>query len=268
VAEMTEQMHGNIVLLHEEDGADLEVDEAAVDLDFAPLFGRIGRIYIPFGVFSSHFINSPLTQELGETRETAALIGYGQKHFSLAGYIFNGDSEKVGEEDQIRDWGLSFVLTLEKGVEFGCSYLSDLADSDAELVTEYQSRVAGWSAYFVLERGALGLNGEVLGAAKSFSVTDLDENGDGKGDQLLTWNIEASWALDRVELAPRIEGSDEFAGQPQLQYGLGASWSPWEHSTLSMEYLHGEFKSGFDRDENGNLLDQRDLITAQWAFEF
>ncbi|HEY7745951.1 MAG TPA: LbtU family siderophore porin, partial [Desulfuromonadales bacterium] len=79
---LTEEVRGNISLLFEEgafgdEDTDLEVDEAAIDINYAPLFGRFGRLYVPFGVFHSHFISDPLTLELGETRETAALVGYG-----------------------------------------------------------------------------------------------------------------------------------------------------------------------------------------------
>jgi len=268
VTELTEQIHGNIVLLHEEDGATLEVDEAAIDMNFAPLFGRIGRIYVPFGVFSSHFVSDPLTLELGETSETAALVGYGHKWFSASLYVFNGDAGKLGEEDQLRDWGTSLVLTPLDGLELGGSYLSDLADSNAELVEDYQRRTGGWSAFFSYSRGAFGIFAEVLGATGAFAAADLDEDGDGFGDQPVTWNIELSWAFDLAELAARYEGSEEFAGQPARQYGIAASWSPWDHNTLSLEYLRGEYGSGFNRIDDGNLLDKRNLVTAQWAVEF
>jgi len=268
VAEVTEKIHGNIVLLHEEGGADLEVDEAAVDLDFVPLFSRIGRIYVPFGVYSSHFVSDPLTLELGETRETAVLIGYGHEFYSVSLFIFNGESDKAGEDNQIDDWGWSIVLTPVEGVELGGSYLSDLADSDAELAADYQRRVAGWSTFVTYQHGPFGVVCEMLGATGSFAAADLDENSDGAGDQPLTWNVELSWALDLVELAARYEGSREFPGHPERQYGVTASWSPWEHNTLSLEYLRGEFGSGFSRDGDGNILDTRDLVTAQWAVVF
>ena len=267
-AELTEQIRSHIVLLHEEGGPDLEVDEASIDLDLTPVSGRIGRIYLPFGVYSSHFITSPLTQELGEIRESAVLLGYGNDLWSVSGFFFNGAAEKIGVEDQLRDWGGSFVMMPTAGLEVGGSYLSDLADSDAELLMEYRRRVAGWSAFASYEFGAFGVNAEVLGAVESFATADLDENGDGAGDRPLAWNVELFWALDSVELAARCEGSKDFAGQPRQQYGLVISWSPWENAALSVEYLHGSFKSGFDRDEDGNNLDQRNLVTAQWALAF
>jgi len=267
---LTEEVRGNISFLYEEDATDLEVDEAAIDFDYAPIFARVGRLYVPFGVFHSHFISDPLTLELGETRETALLIGYGHELFSLSAFAFNGDAEKAGEEDHIRDWGASLVLTPAEGVELGGSYLSDLADSDAELLgDEYQRRVAGWSAFATAERGPFGASAEILGAVKSFAAADLDADDDGRGDKPLAWNLEVSWApQENVELAARYEGSDEFAGQPERQYGIDVSWSPWEYTTLSLEYLRGEFDHGFGVDDDGNLLDRRDLVTAQLAVEF
>jgi len=265
----TEEVRSNIILLYEEGSDGIEVDEAAIDIDYAPLFGRIGRIYIPFGVFNSHFINSPMTQELGETRETAMLIGYGHELFSVSAYLFNGDAQKVGEESQLRDFGASLVLTPTEGLALGCSYLSDLADSDAELLSEYQNRVAGWSAFATYSRDAFGVSIEVLGATKVFSDADLDADGNGQGDQPLVWNLELSWApQENLELAVRFEGSEEFAGFPERQYGIGLSWGYWESTTLSLEYLRGEYDSNFGRNEDDNLMETRDLVSALLAFEF
>jgi len=270
---LTEEVRGNISFLFEEgafgdEDTDLEVDEAAIDVNYAPFFARVGRLYVPFGVFHSHFISDPLTLELGESRETALLLGYGRELFSLSAFVFNGDAEKTGEEDHIRDWGASLVLTPMEGVELGGSYLSDIADTDAELVTEYRRRVGGWSAFATVERGPFGASAEVLGAVKSLAADDLDEEdggiGDGHGDKPLAWNLEISWApVEQVELAVRYEGSDEFAGQPEHQYGADVSWSPWKQTTLSLEYLRGEFDEAF-----GDGVDRRDLVTAQLAFEF
>jgi hypothetical protein len=271
---LTEKVRGNINLLFEEgafgdEDTDLEVDEAAIDINYAPLFGRFGRLYVPFGVYHSHFISDPLTLALGETRETALLLGYGHDLFSLSAFVFNGDAGRIGQEDHIRDWGASLVLTPAEGMELGGSYLTDLADSDAGLISEYRRRVGGWSSFATVERGPFGASAEILGAVKSFAAADLDADGNGKGDKPLAWNLEVSWApVEQVELAARYEGSDEFAGQPERQYGLTVSWSPRAYTTLSLEYLRGEFDHDFSADEDGNVLDRRDLVAAQLAFEF
>lgn len=71
---VNEQVGGNIILLYEE-GGELEIDEAAIRLEQGRGSLRAGRLYLPFGAFNSHFISDPLTLELGETRQTALVLG-------------------------------------------------------------------------------------------------------------------------------------------------------------------------------------------------
>lgn len=267
-AKVNETVSGNISVLFEEDASalDVDVDEATIDLAQGPWSARIGRQYLPFGVYNSHFISDPLTLALGETRETALLAGYSREHFSLSAFVFNGDVDKIGADDRLSDWGASLVVTPRDGIELGGSFLSDLADSDAELLSSYGSRVGGWSAFAALKQGPFWASAEILGALKDFAAADLNANNDARP---LAWNLEVAWALlEQVELAARYEGSSEFAGQPERQYGVGASWSPAENVTLALEYLRGTFDQGFGVDADGNILDKRDLVTAQLAIAF
>ena len=268
-AKINETVSGNISVLFEEDSSALDVDEATVDLAQGSWSARVGRQYLPFGVYNSHFISDPLTLALGETRETALRAGYSREHLALSAFVFNGDVDKSGAEDHLGDWGASLVLTPSEGIEVGGSFLSDLADSDAGLLSAYESRVGGWSAFAIMEAGPFSLCTEALGALKDFAAADLDADGDADGDRPLAWNLEVSWApLEQVELAVRYEGSSEFAGQPERQYGVGASWSPAENVTLALEYLRGTFDQGFGVDADGNILDKRDLVSAQLAVAF
>lgn len=262
-AKINETVSSNITVLFEEDATTLDVDEATIDLAQGQWSARIGRQYLPFGVYNSHFINDPLTLALGETRETALLAGYSRESLSLSAFVFNGDVDKNGAEDHLGDWGASLILTPTEGIELGGSFMSDLADSDAELLSTYENRVGGWSAFAVMEQGPFGLSAEVLGALKDFAAADLD------GARPLAWNLEVSWApLEQVELAARYEGSSEFAGQPKRQYGVGASWSPAENVSLALEYLRGTFDQDFSVDAEGNVLDKSELVSAQLAIAF
>lgn len=273
-AQIADGISADIILLYEEDATDLEVDEAAINLEKDQFFGRIGQQYLPFGAFHSHFISDPLTLELGETRETALLAGFGKAPFELSAFLFNGDAEKTGEsEDHIRDWGLSLVVAPAEGLELGASYLSDLADTDAELLFDeianpdnfFVDRVAGYSAYLTYEIGHFGIAGELLAAAEQFAAADLDIDADGEGDKPLAWNAEIFAALaDEVELALRYEGSAELADQPESQYGACVSWGVRENVSLSLEYLHGEFDADFATESQ----EERELVTAQLAMEF
>ncbi|HKL49480.1 MAG TPA: LbtU family siderophore porin [Desulfuromonadales bacterium] len=263
--ELAEGITGDLILLYEEDATDLEVDEAAINFNNEVWFGRLGQQYVPFGVFHSHFISDPLILELGETRETALLAGYGNDIVSISAYMFNGDAEKeTDREDHIRDWGLSLRSTPIEDLTVGASYISDLADSDAEIVGDtFEERVGGWSAFFTIEPGSFHVTGEVLGADSKFSAADLDADGDGQGDRPLTWNLELAWyPSDVLELSVRYEGSDEFGGHPETQYGICTSWGVRENVSLSLEYLRGEF------DSFGDGADTRNMVTAQLGLEF
>lgn len=263
-AKANDNLGATLALLYEEaDDARIEVDEATIDLAQGPWQARVGRQYLPFGVFRSHFISDPLTLELGETRETALRGGFHHDHFALEAFVFNGDAEQDGRDSHLRDFGASLSLTPFEGLELATSYLSDLADSDSELVgNSYSRRVGAWSAAAVATLGPVEFSGEYLGALKSFA--DLDADGDGSGDRPQAWNLEAAWYfLENLELAARLEGSEEFAGQPQRQYGLGSSWGFHQQATLAVEYLHGRFDEAF-----GDGAKSRDLATIQLALAF
>lgn len=263
--EVAKGITGDLILLYEEDATDLELDEAAINFSNEVWFGRLGQQYVPFGVFHSHFISDPLTLELGETRETALLGGYENDFVRISAYLFNGGTEKeTDREDHIRDWGVSLSSNPSEILTVGASYISDLADSDAEIVGDtYGKRVGGWSAFFTVEPDSFHLAVEVLGAERTFSAADLDADGDGEGDRPLTWNLELAWyPSDVLELAARYEGSEEFDGHPETQYGLCGSWGIRENVSLSLEYLRGEFDSFGDGAEN------RNMVTAQLALEF
>jgi hypothetical protein len=271
--EVNEYFGGDLIVLFEEEaeGADrIEVDEATINLASGAWSGRIGRQYLPFGHFHSHFINDPLTLELGETRATALLAGYDGSNWRLSAFAFDGKADRKTGEGQLDDFGLSLRLTPHKSLEVGVSYLSDLADSGAELADTYQRRVGGWSAYAEGPIGPLKLSGEILGAARHFAKADLDADGNGKGDRPLAWNLEAASDLsETVEIALRIEGSRDLAEQPELQYGASISWSPYPHVSLSLEYLRGEYDRCFAAvDDTGSPIASRNLLSSRLAIEF
>ena len=259
-ARMNEEVGVNLTLLYEEDG-ELEVDEAFMRLDQGRWNLSAGRLYLPFGAFHSHFISDPLPLILGETRQTAIMIGYNQGLFDLTVFAFNGNEDKAGSEDHVNDGGLSLAVTPYDGLEFGASALSDLAESGAELLggNGYSRHVAGWSAYVHLQKGRLGLEAEYLAAARAFAVSDLTDN----ANRPQTWNLEAAWALTpAVELAARYGGSRELAEAPRHQYGVDLSWSPLAATTISLEYLHGEFASSLAS------ISRSDQSTMQVALAF
>jgi len=265
-AELTEAVSGHVLLLWEEDDTEpIDLDEGYITLgetEAVPLFLKAGKMYVPFGSFHSHFISDPLTLELGETRESAVLVGYGNEWATLSVGAFNGDIEGDSEENHADDLVASLSVTPSDGVEFGVSWISDLGDSDVlqeglleNVQTNGYSDVAALGAYLHVEVAKVVLDIEYIGAIEDFSPGQLGA----AAAKPSTWNVElAVTPFDALELAAKSEGSDDFPDQPELQYGLAASYGLTENMTLAAEYLRGEF------DE----MPDRDMLTAQMAMEF
>ncbi|KQC16116.1 MAG: hypothetical protein APR56_09805, partial [Methanosaeta sp. SDB] len=262
-------VHGRALLLWEEDSTEpIDLDEGIITLgaeeDF-PYFLSAGKLYVPFGVFESRFISDPLTLELGETRETAVLLGMEDDLFAISVGAFKGDIQKVDQGSRINTLVASLDLTPVDGLTTGVSYLTDIADSDglADLIPEgeIEKYVGGLSAYFIFELDSLTLSAEYLGALKKFKDIPVpeEEESELEGKQPQAWNIELAWEfVENWEVALRYEGSDDFPGFPENQGGICFSWGIFSNTTLAAEYLYGEFKND----------DKRNLATAQLAFEF
>jgi hypothetical protein len=267
-ARVNDEVGGHVVLLYEEGGEDdtLKVDEAVITLH-APqhhlgqdLSLDLGKMYVPFGKFNSAMISDPLTLDLGETQNSAAVFGLGGDLWSLRVGLFNGETEK--ENDTIDSFVASLEITPAKGVSFGTSYLSDLAESGAGLVADsalYDSPVAGASAYLSLAFGTVGLEAEVVTALDDFdaALIELPET-DLTGKRPLAWQTQLSWRPAEVlQLAARVEGAKDYQDEV-TRYGATVSYGLTKGAVIAMEYLYSDFAD--------DLKNQS--VTAQLAMEF
>ncbi len=269
--DFVKHVSGHVLLLWEEDDTEpLDVDEAYIRLDgedVVPLYLQAGKMYVPFGNFESFFISDPLTLELGETRESAVVIGYANELLELSLGVFNGDTDEAGKDNHIDSFVAGAVFTLPEeavpglALASGVSWISNIADSDLlgdELDgAALDDKVGGIAAFVTAtlnERWTL--IAEYLGALDEFKAGELaDENLEPK-----TWNFELGYAVtDALTVAAKYEGGDDLGELlPDEQYGVMASYGLFENTTLALEYLHGEFEN----------RDKQDVITAQLAFEF
>ncbi len=270
---------GQVLLLWEEDETEpLDVDEAFILLDgedVLPLYLQAGKIYVPFGNFETHFISDPNTLELGETRESAAVVGYTNDLFNLSFGVFNGDIDEEGKDDHIDSFVASGVFTLPEesvpglALATGLSWISNIADSDlltdtiedaaedAAVDAFIDNKVDGLAAFLIAtlnERWTL--IAEYVGALDEFDDADPGLG----GLEPKTWNFELGCAVtEALTVAAKYEGGNNLGDLlPDEQYGIVASYGLFKYTTLSLEYLHGEFEND----------DERDLATAQLAFEF
>lgn len=276
-AVVADRVKGHILFYYEDD-EDVVVDEAYIavnaDAAYEPnpdvnawWYASAGKLYAPFGAFESHFISDPLTLELGETRETAALAGVWNNWVNAAAGVFNGDINEVGEDDHIAKFFAAgfFALPEESDLPFGfragVSYISDISDSNgltdylAEEYTteEVQSYVQGFSAFISANvTDMFTVEAEYLGA--------LDEYKENPDFEPQSWNFELAFMpIESLELALRYGGSDKTMNfLPDSQYGGCITYSLFENTSLALEYLQGEYEND----------DETQAFTAQLAVEF
>ena len=138
--DIVKHVKGHVLFLWEEDETEpVDLDEGIIRIDgedVVPLHLDVGKLYVPFGYFESHFISDPLTLELGETRETAVVAGFTNDWFDLSVGAFNGDIDKIDKDDHINSFVASGIFTLPEeavsglGLMAGVSWISNIADSD------------------------------------------------------------------------------------------------------------------------------------------
>jgi len=94
---VTEWATGKIVVDYDGDDEDrLYIDEAHITLgktETFPWYLTGGKIYAPFGDFSTNMIQDPLTLTLGEIIEKGAIVGFEHSGFTGTVFAYNGIDE-------------------------------------------------------------------------------------------------------------------------------------------------------------------------------
>ena len=271
-------VQSHIMFLWEEDDTEpVDIDEAYIFLgntEEFPLFCQVGKLYVPFGNFESHMISDPLTLELGETRETAIVVGAEYNGLHASTYAFNGDINESGDDDEINCFGVDLDYAFANdtfGIDVGMGWTNNLGDSDTlkdTLPSEIDDYVDGITAHAVLSWQGLQLIGEYLGALDDFEVSELDFKGDGAEPE--AWNIELGYTFEiarhETVFAIAYQGTDEALALelPEERYlgsfGIGLV----DGLSLAVEYAH-------DKDYNksdGGTGDNADSVTMQLSLEF
>lgn len=271
-AEVNEWAGAEVVLLY--DGEELGVDAAT--LAIGPPSGEwsltLGQQYLPFGVFESNMISSPLTVDIGEAAETAVAFGFSSGDFGGAFFGFNGDRNPGGGDD-IDGFGAALGYGLALGdneVGLNVSYLNDLGDSDGlqEAVSEEAGRVPGWAASMIVGMGEVTVIGEYLAALDRFEEGDIAFAD--RGAQPSSWMIEAAYALSfagkDVTVAASFQQTDEAVDLelPRSRTLIGFSVGLMEQLSLAVEWAYDDDYGVGD----GGGGESANTLTVQLAAEF
>lgn len=261
-AKPIKHVSGHIVFLFEEDDTDpVEIDQGYIRLDGeekCPFYAEAGRLYLPFGNYDSHFISDPLTLELGETRESALVLGYGSDRFEFSLGIFNGEVNETDETDDMVDGfsaGAAYSMPPLAGVSLsaGVYYLSNVGDSDglsgqletADTITSYVPAAAAYVSANMNE--ILFCHLEYVAATDSFAAGDLQFNQD-RDVEPWALDVEIAYAVtDQIVVGLRYGVTDD-AGDflPESLYGAVAGYAPMDHVDIALEIQTGEYADGSD----------------------
>lgn len=263
----TEWLGAELIVDAEYDGhrVFVDIDEGFVSAETEHWGLKVGRQYMNFGEYYSHFISGPML-EFGETRGDAIIIDNSPNdNLEFSAFLFGSDVGSVNGNPDI-DWGVSIeYVSIDESVRLGASYLSDLAESEEHLLdgADYRRRVSAWSAYALVGFEGYEFTAEVVQAIDAFAELDNDS------DKPFAYNLElAYFPTNTTQLAMRFEYSDELSDEPKWQTGVAATWRPDNNVTLSLEYLYGRYQNNFAFDDNDHELNDRHLIGLQMALEF
>ncbi len=280
--DIAKHVKASLFFLYEEDDTEFDVDQGIITIDGAdvmPLYVDLGKMYVPFGRFESHFIRDPLTLELGETNESAVVGGFRNDLLELSVGVFNGDVDETGKgsSNHIDDYLASAVFTLPEetvpnlDLTAGISWISNIADSDNLQTTPadegtgvnaetIKNHIGGFNTFIIASLlDKFFFNAEYLGAIDDFEAGELSFD-EGKSYRPEVWTIElACGVTDSLNLAVCYEGSNDCGNfLPEKQFGGVASYALFENTSVALEYLYGKFEN----------KDTRHLMTTQLAIEF
>jgi hypothetical protein len=260
-----------IELIYEytEDHHEPLMDELIIGTDVGNWGFSVGRYYVPFGLYYSHFINGPML-EYAETRSDAFQIDYDFNDVvEIAVFAFDGQTREFGNSGKDTGWGAAIdAFLLDGRLNIGGGYLSNLAESDEEFLREdfnniFQNKVGAWNAYIVYEADSWDISMEVLNATGSFREFDANE------DRPQSWNIETAWfPTDSLEFALRYERSKELIDYPEKQYGIALTWRFVNNISATIEYLRSDYKSGFVEEDDEIFVTRGNTLAFWFAFEF
>lgn len=264
---------GLIHLLYEGEGDAFNVDEAFIVLgqtEDMPAYLMGGRIYPAIGLFETYLVSDPITLNVFETQAMAAEAGYAGQwfNFGVGGYNAGVHQADDGDDSTINTFYARLQVTAPEGalgegvgLSVGAAYTNNIAGGNLgdEVAGEtVQDLVGGWSAMASLSYKWLALTGEYITAVDDFNAGELNfADGDAKP---YAYNIElALMPIDDWTFAVRYEGSGDLGDfEPERQWGAAVSWDLLPDTTLSLEYLRGDYAND----------DTRDLVTTQLAVAF
>lgn len=273
-----------VALLKYEDGEDnIFLDEGYIVLggtESFPAFFKLGKYVTPFGDYTTHMVDDPFTQTLGEINDGAATIGFSKNGFTGTVFAYNGVDEH-DDEHEINGVGaaLRYDREEEDGLNFsaGLGLVSNLATAggikdvlprDADDKAVMTDTVAGLNVHGSIGYAGFSALAEYTTALDNFEAADLEYRGDGAQPAAL--NTELAYGTEiaglDTEFALGFQKTWEALALevPEFRYSAAVALGIFEGTTLTLEYF---FDRDYDEADGGTGEDGHGFTTRlSYAF--
>ena len=143
-SKLNEKYTANVLLLHEEDSTQFQVDAAWLDFALKSFDMQLGRIAVPFGSFDTYMLADPVTLKVAETKESVILLSKKFGDIEAAAYLFNGSTKKTGGNEAVDQMGFRVAYSSDN-LSVGVDYLNNIGDSDT-IGTKIGANIANYVA--------------------------------------------------------------------------------------------------------------------------
>jgi len=263
-----EYVTGNFILK----GEALDTDDDRVFWDEAtiriqkegfPLYFVGGKRGQPFGMFESHLINDPITQDCYEITKTGVTVGYTTDYLDISATIYKGEELMTHLVDSEYGFERDNRPTYEETDDVS-SYIGNITISplDTLMVSAYynsepgdgdRNETAGISVHY--EIGMVTLDAEYIAAiSREKHFTDNKEYNES------AWFIGIAYqAAEPLEIAARYEAfNDDITGEQDGhltdRYSIGFTYTLFENDSFATN-LMGEYRISNYEKQLGSIAD-------------
>lgn len=271
----TDWLTGFVLFSWDDDEEEMIFDEAHITLggsENIPYYLQAGKLYVPFGVYETHMISDPLTLDLGETVDNAIQVGVNMGGVSAAVYTFNGDTDEIGEDDDISCFGASLAYEYASDaftLAAGADWMNNLFESDGLIdVAEDHSGIIDYVDGYAIH--TLACMGPVSFMAEYVSAGDDISFGDGTEiDAPAAWALELGYTIElagkETTFAVGYQASEdavEILPESKILCSVGMGFN--DYFSAAVEYATAE---DYDLSDGGSG-ENVDTVTLQLALEF
>jgi hypothetical protein len=256
-------------------------DEASVTIgkDGFPVYLVAGKRAQPFGVFNSHLINDPITQDCYEVAKTGATVGFlpGLQGLDISATLYKGEilADKLSgagygwardpnpnpdPTDQVNSYILNVSMEPMKDLKIS-AYL------DSEPGQQDRNTTAGGSIEYTIAN--FTFDAEYIKAlSREMHATNVKKHKESAWFTAIAYQV-----ADPLEIALRYEGFDDDMtgdqdGHLTNRYSIGANYTLFKKDNFSTTLMVEYRRSNYEKAAGSAFHDKADELFARLAFAF